>query len=83
MINYEIIEKKQQVVINGVANEVTKKELVLACPKCKIALYNSGYEGHLNLFFKALEQQGSIVEYCPCCGQKLTNPIMVGDVDEK
>ena len=76
IINYDIVEQKQQVIINNVAGEVVKKVLVLNCPKCNNVLYSNGYEGHLNAFFDALQKEG-FVNYCPHCGQKLEVPTMV------
>lgn len=83
IIDYEIVSQKQQVSINGVTGEVIKKELVLSCPSCKTILYSNGYQGHLDLFFNSVEQQGGLVDYCPKCGQKLIAPMIVEAVNEK
>lgn len=68
------VEQPQQVmIINGVQQSITRKNVALKCPTCGELLLTVEQAPTLAMFYKMLDDGVEVpINRCPKCGQKLT-----------
>ena len=68
------VEQPQQVmIINGVQQAITRKNVALKCPTCGELLLTVEQAPTLAMFYKMLDDGVEVpINRCPKCGQKLT-----------
>ena len=68
------VEQQQQVmIINGVQQAITRKNVALKCPTCGELLLTVEQAPTLAMFYKMLDDGVEVpINRCPKCGQKLT-----------
>lgn len=81
------VEQPQQVmIINGVQQAITRKNVALKCPTCGELLLTVEQAPTLAMFYKMLDDGVEVpINRCPKCGQKLTihNAIEVSTNEHK
>lgn len=68
------VEQPQQImIINGVQQAITRKNVALKCPTCGELLLTVEQASTLAMFYKMLDDGVEVpINRCPKCGQKLT-----------